>query len=154
VKPEIKFLWRDSDGVEDPMAISLVDSFIEGFIDSGYTDVYKLHIVQGDNKVDYNICVKADKILPKEKADGIIKRLRTLRAPDFGAANTWVYNAFDLDLEVFQSEDHDDPIFFDMFIRFSTYGSKTPSTPEKLKELGKNAGKCYSKTVNFLFDVK
>jgi hypothetical protein len=153
VKPEVKFLWRDSDGNENSLAKSLVNYFIEGIEASDFSEAYKLHIVQSDNKIDYNICVKAEKKLPSGKENDCLKRIRTLRAPDFGASNTWVYNSFDLDLEVFHSEDIEEPIFFDMFIRFSTYGEKALSTPDKLKDVGKRAGNCYNKTINFLFGV-
>ena len=150
---EIKFLWRDSDAGEDRNAVSLVNSFMEGVKTSGLSEEFKLHVVQGDNKIDFNIAIKAHKNLPGGSEETILKRVRSLRAPDFGAANTWIYNSFDLDLEIFHSEDQQDPVFFDMFIRFSTVEGKSISTNDKLKEVGERAGKCFSKAIHFLFDM-
>ena len=150
---EIKFLWRDSEGGEDAHAVNLVNSFLEGVMASGITEKFKLHVVQGDNKVDFNIAVKADKVMPEGSQDSILKRVRALRAPDFGAANTWVFNAFDLDLEVFHSDDLKDPIFFDMFVRFSTIEGKSICTSSELKEVGERAGKAFTKAIHFLFDM-
>ena len=150
---EVKFLWRDAEAGEDSHAIGLVNSFLEGVRDSGLSEDFKLHVVQGDNKIDFNIAIKAHKGLPSDQKDTILKRVRALRAPDFGAANTWIYNSFDLDLEIFHSEDPQDPIFFDMFIRFSTVEGKNISTNDKLKEVGGRAGKCFSKAIHFLFDM-
>ena len=150
---EVKFLWRDAEAGEDIHAIGLVNSFLDGVRSSGLSEDFKLHVVQGDNKIDFNIAIKAHKKLPDDQQDNVLKRVRSLRAPDFGAANTWIYNSFDLDLEIFHSEDPQDPIFFDMFIRFSTVEGKNISSNDKLKEVGERAGKCFSKGIHFLFDM-
>ena len=51
---EIKFLWRDADAGEDSPAVGLVNSFLEGVKGSGLSEDFKLHVVQGDNKIDFN----------------------------------------------------------------------------------------------------
>ena len=86
--------------------LDLFNSFLDGVKGSGLSEDFKLHVVQGDNKIDFNIAIKAHKGLPSDQKDTILKRVRALRAPDFGAANTWIYNSFDLDLKFFIARTH------------------------------------------------
>ena len=90
---EVKFLWRDTDAGEDDRAIDLVNSFLDGVKASGFTEKFKLHVVQNDNKIDFNIAVKAVRATPEKDKDSILNRMRSLRTPGYGAANTWVFNA-------------------------------------------------------------